>query len=143
MEDNRERLIVIAAGYPDQMQTFLSSNPGLASRFTKTIDFPPYDTAELTEILGAMAKSGGYELPDGIAPVLAPLVENFSNDPNWGNARSIRTVLEKAREAHAVRASSDPDADLQRLEIGDIQAGAAIVERDLRQQAELRARRGR
>src|SRR5258707_15239480 len=55
MEDNRDRIIVIVAGYPKEMRRFISSNPGMASRFTKTIEFPPYSAQELSEIFRAMA----------------------------------------------------------------------------------------
>ena len=59
MEDNRDRLIVIAAGYPDEMRRFIGCNPGLASRFTKTINFPSYEASELASILQVMAKQQG------------------------------------------------------------------------------------
>src|ERR1700746_900736 len=66
MEDNRDRIIVIAAGYPNEMQRFINSNPGLASRFTKTIEFPPYSANELTAVLRVMAKKQNFTLPDDI-----------------------------------------------------------------------------
>ena len=55
MEDNRDRIIVIVAGYPNEMRRFIESNPGLSSRFTKTVDFPRYGAADLCEILRRMA----------------------------------------------------------------------------------------
>lgn len=135
MEDHRERLIVIAAGYPGDMKRFIGANPGLASRFTKTIDFPTYDADELVAILQAMAKSGGYQLPDGLDPKIAPLVDEFGATQAWGNARTVRTLLEKAREAHAVRASSDPSADLQRIEMADIDVAVVNLRATLRESA--------
>lgn len=122
MEDNRDRIVVIVAGYPDQMRQFVGANPGLTSRFTKTIDFPPYSADELCEILVVMAKQQGYGLPDGFADKVRPWVEDARRSADWGNGRSIRTLLERAREAHAVRSMKDDDADLSKIEIADLVA---------------------
>jgi stage V sporulation protein K len=123
MEDHRDRLIVIVAGYPTEMHRFVSSNPGLASRFTKTIDFPPYETSELREIFRAMASEQQYLLPVGLEEILTPWIEAQRHDPQWGNARSMRTLLERVREAHALRTSQDPSANVAGFEIADIEAG--------------------
>ncbi len=122
MEDNRDRLVVIAAGYPDQMETFIAANPGLASRFTKTVDFPAYSTNDLCAILRSMAKSQSFELPGQLEAKLKPWIERRRTGKNWGNAREMRTLLEKAREAQAMRLADDPTADLNRIEIEDIMA---------------------
>jgi stage V sporulation protein K len=122
MEDHRDRLIVIVAGYPAEMHRFIASNPGLASRFTKTIDFPPYAPIELCEIFRAMATEQQYLLPSGFEAQLAPWVEAQRDDPQWGNARSMRTLLERVREAHALRCARDPDADVAQVEPADIAA---------------------
>lgn len=125
MEDNRDRLIVIVAGYPNEMRRFIAANPGLESRFTRTIDFPPYEPAELAQILRLMAKQSGYLVPDNVEAKLAPWVETMRKRENWGNAREIRSLLEHAREAHAMRISDNPGADLSRLEMSDIEAAMA------------------
>src|SRR5205085_2701903 len=117
MEDHRDRLVVIVAGYPAEMHRFIASNPGLASRFTKTIDFPPYASYELCEIFRAMAIEQQYLLPIGFEKRLAPWIESQRLDPQWGNARSMRTLLERAREAHALRTSQDPDANVAEFEL--------------------------
>jgi stage V sporulation protein K len=122
MEDHRDRLIVIVAGYPAEMHRFIASNPGLASRFTKTIDFPPYEAVDLCEIFRAMATEQQYLLPIGFERVLVPWIESQCRDPQWGNARSIRTLLERTREAHALRTSADPDANVAEFELSDIKA---------------------
>ncbi|MBO0734604.1 MAG: AAA family ATPase [Methylocapsa sp.] len=119
MEDNRERIIVIVAGYPNEMRRFIGANPGLASRFTKTIDFPAYDADEMAEILSLMAKRQSFELPQGLAAKLAPWIAENAKREDWGNAREMRTLLEKAREAQALRLAQDPTADLRRLELAD------------------------
>ncbi len=125
MEDNRDRLIVIVAGYPDQMRRFIAANPGLESRFTRTIDFPSYEPAELAQIMRLMAKQSGYVVPEDVDKVFLPWVATMRKRENWGNAREIRTLLEHAREAHAMRVSSMPGADLSRLEVSDIEAAMA------------------
>jgi hypothetical protein len=94
----------------------------LASRFTKTIDFPPYDPIELCEIFRTMATEQQYLLPLGFEEKLAPWIDSQRDDPQWGNARSMRTLLEKVREAHALRTSQDPYANVAEFELSDIEA---------------------
>jgi SpoVK/Ycf46/Vps4 family AAA+-type ATPase len=127
MEDNRDRLVVIVAGYPNEMRRFISSNPGLASRFTKTIDFPSYQTGELCAILRSMAKAQKYDLPNELEVKLKPWIEGERKREDWGNARQMRTLLEKAREVQALRISRDPTADLARIEIADIMTATEIT----------------
>lgn len=122
MEDNRDRIIVIVAGYPDDMRKFITTNPGLAGRFTKTIDFPAYSASELCQIMRLMAKQQGYTLPDNLEDKLVPWVEKERRSEQWSNARSIRSLLERAREAHAVRSMQDRSADLSRIEMADVVA---------------------
>jgi SpoVK/Ycf46/Vps4 family AAA+-type ATPase len=122
MEDNRDRIVVIVAGYPNEMRRFIDSNPGLASRFTKTIEFPAYSADELAAIMRLMAKQQNYALPDELEAKLRPWIENRMRGESWGNAREMRTLLERAREAQAVRIAANPSSDVGRLEIADIQA---------------------
>ena len=63
MEDNRDRIVVIVAGYPNEMQRFIDSNPGLSSRFTKTMDFPSYGASDLCDILRRMAARSNSRCP--------------------------------------------------------------------------------
>jgi AAA+ superfamily predicted ATPase len=129
MEDNRERLIVIVAGYPDRMRRFLASNPGLAGRFSKTIDFPSYSAAELAAILAGMARSQGFSLPPGFEAKVEPWVETSRASPAWGNAREIRNLIEKMREAQAVRLSHDPaSGPLDSLAMPDLDAALRSME---------------
>jgi SpoVK/Ycf46/Vps4 family AAA+-type ATPase len=122
MEDNRDRIVVIVAGYPNEMRRFIDSNPGLASRFTKTIEFPPYSAEELAAILQLMAKRQSYELPGELAGKLKPWLESRMRSESWGNARDMRTLLERAREAQAVRIAANPSSDIATLEMSDLQA---------------------
>jgi SpoVK/Ycf46/Vps4 family AAA+-type ATPase len=120
MEDNRDRVVVIVAGYPNEMNGFIGSNPGLSSRFTRTINFPSYSVADLCEILKRMAAQQKFSLPDDFATTLAPWIEERSKAKDWGNARSMRTLLEKARESQAIRISGDANPDLSRIEAADL-----------------------
>lgn len=129
MEDNRDRLVVIVAGYPGPMRKFISSNPGLASRFTRTVEFPAYSAPDLIEILNRMARAQSYKLPEEASDILRPWIQSRQNSDEWGNAREMRTVLEKARGAQALRLAHAPlGPDLQsltendlRVAIGDLQ----------------------
>jgi SpoVK/Ycf46/Vps4 family AAA+-type ATPase len=120
MEDNRDRIIVIVAGYPNEMRRFIESNPGLSSRFTKTVNFPGYGASDLCEILRRMAARQHFALPDDFVAALTPWIEEHATTRDWGNARSMRTLLEKAREAQAIRISTDAGADLSRIETADL-----------------------
>ncbi len=103
MEDKRDRLVVIVAGYAAPMQTFLAANPGLPSRFTKTIVFPPYSGKELVDIFIGMANTDGLRIAPDSAAALLTYFEDARQNPDFGNARSARTLLERSREAQAVR----------------------------------------
>jgi stage V sporulation protein K len=120
MEDHRDRIIVIVAGYPTEMRHFIDTNPGLAGRFTKTIDFPRYSADELCEILRRMAAQQNFILPEGFEAKIKPWIAERSRADDWANAREMRTLLEKAREAQATRIAGEPSADLSRIETVDI-----------------------
>ncbi len=122
MEDHRDRLVVIVAGYPGPMMRFIASNPGLASRFTRSVEFPAYNPPDLIEILRRMASSQSYHLPADAATVLRPWIQSRQNAEDWGNAREMRTVLEKARGAQALRLSRGMGDNLQDLTLDDLRA---------------------
>jgi GH25 family lysozyme M1 (1,4-beta-N-acetylmuramidase) len=96
MEDHREALIVIVAGYTDPMQSFLASNPGLRSRFTKQVHFPDYGSEELWRIFNHIVDINGYQLSEGAAEAararIAAIYERKGD--NFGNAREMRTLFE-------------------------------------------------
>lgn len=98
MEDNRDNLVVIAAGYPDEMERFLDSNPGLRSRFGKVIRFEDYDEKELMSILRDMTKKADYVLDAKAIQALEKHFEDIEKNPpkNFGNGRYVRNLLEKA-----------------------------------------------
>lgn len=120
MEDHRDRLVVIVAGYPGPMMKFIGSNPGLASRFTRSVEFPAYSPPDLIEILRRMAGGQSYNLPADAEVVLRPYIQSRVNADDWGNAREMRTVLEKARGAQALRLSRRMSDNLQDLTLDDL-----------------------
>ena len=126
MEDNRDRIVVIVAGYPNEMQRFINSNPGLSSRFTKTIEFPPYAANELAAILRVMAKRQNFVLPDDLESSLGPWIKLGMRNKSWGQAREMRTLLERAREAQATRIAHDSSGDVRQLAMADFDAAIRI-----------------
>ncbi len=132
MEDRRERLIVIVAGYPDLMRRFLESNPGLRSRFAREIVFPDYATDELVAITARFARDLEYDLGPGSEDVLRGLFDRSRRGPSFGNARFARTVFEQALNTHALRLAGGDLADvdveaLQTLTQGDLAAAATTL----------------
>jgi len=128
MEDRRDRLVVIVAGYPKQMQDFLDSNPGLPSRFAKTINFPSYTPAELVQITHRLAAAENLLLDPACDAGLVSYFAEAQSRPDFGNGRTARTLLERAREAQARRLApllSSGAVDLSSLTTPDIEA--AIV----------------
>jgi AAA+ superfamily predicted ATPase len=120
MEDNRDRVVVIVAGHPDKMHRFLESNPGLASRFSRRIEFPPYSDEELFEIFNRLAAQQQFALPSGCDALMRPWLESARHRENWGNARSVRTLLDRVHKAQAVRIAGDLTADLGQITTEDV-----------------------
>jgi AAA+ superfamily predicted ATPase len=105
MEDHRDDLVVIAAGYPRPMRDFLGSNPGLESRFTRFINFPDYSAAELVEIFQRAAARADYELAADTTPILHEVCRQLreTTSESFGNARAIRNLFERVTVAQANR----------------------------------------
>ncbi|MEW1550905.1 right-handed parallel beta-helix repeat-containing protein [Streptomyces tsukubensis] len=106
MEDHREDVAVIAAGYSSEMEGFLTSNPGLASRFTRTIEFGNYSVDELVTITESMCRSNLYELGPGTSRALAAHYEAMERGAAFGNGRAARRVFEEMVDRQAVRLST-------------------------------------
>lgn len=109
MEDHRDRLVVIVAGYPRLMNEFLSSNPGLRSRFAREITFPDYTGDELVAITHKLVNDADYELGNDVEPVLNLILSRAPRDEAFGNARYARNLFEQAINRQAVRLSEDPE----------------------------------
>ena len=107
MEDNRDDLVVVVAGYPDLMNQFLNSNPGLQSRFNKFIYFEDYQEDELFDILLMNCKKLQFELSDNAKKFVKKVIKDLLNDKpsNFGNAREMRNYLEYAIQNQATRLS--------------------------------------
>ena len=103
MENHRDDLVVILAGYKDRMDTFFQSNPGMSSRIAHHIDFPDYSETELGEIAGKMVGTMNYRLDDEARRVLDDYIRLRKQQPHFANARSIRNALDRARLRQANR----------------------------------------
>lgn len=117
MEDDRDRLVVILAGYTEDMKRFIDSNPGLQSRFNRYIEFPDYSAEELLQIFEVNMCKYDYHFGDGAKEVLRQYLENAvaNKDANFGNGRFVRNVFEKALERQANRLASENNLTTERL----------------------------
>ena len=138
-EDDRDNLIIILAGHEKQMEAFLASNPGLASRFATRIKFSSYSPAELMALAVSLLERRGEVLDVGARPVLWSMLEDVGRrrlTDELGNARFIRNLLAQAAEARDVRvmtASAEPEpADLVTIRAGDLQRAFAELTSQLR-----------
>ena len=140
MEDHRDDLVVIVAGYTDEMHDFLTSNPGLISRFNKYIDFPDYTDDELMAILEMNAKRQGYSITDEAKRVVRSMLTGMtlSERMDFGNARGMRNTLEKLVQAQANRLAVCED-EITRdmlLTITEADAKAALTDESEQKQAD-------
>jgi Holliday junction resolvasome RuvABC ATP-dependent DNA helicase subunit len=112
MEDHRDDLVVVVAGYEADMDRFLASNPGLASRFARRIRFPDYDDLQLVQIFKSMAETTGVKLGDGVEQKVVEMLKATPRGPSFGNARFMRMVFERAMGRQALRVTSGSDETL-------------------------------
>jgi probable Rubsico expression protein CbbX len=127
MENDRDKLVVILAGYKDRMDGFFESNPGMSSRIAHHLDFAPYNLDELTAIGRAMLADASYYLSEAAEAAFREYLTVRMGQPRFANARTVRNELERARLRHAHRLASDPELsrsmdDLMRLEPADVRA---------------------
>jgi SpoVK/Ycf46/Vps4 family AAA+-type ATPase len=121
MEDHREELVVIVAGYPTEMRRFVDANPGLSSRFTRTLTFDDYSTPELVQIVEQQAAEHDYALAPVARAALLDYFEAAPRGPGFGNGRYARKVFQQMTERHANRVAelTDPSTEELRTLLAD------------------------
>jgi len=133
MENHRDDLVVILAGYKDRMEQFFRSNPGLSSRVAHHIDFPDYTSAQLLAIGQLMLQQMQYTLSREAEAALGEYIELRQAQPNFANARSIRNALDRARLRQATRLFAQRDkplsaGDLMTIAAQDIRASRVFAQ---------------
>lgn len=126
MEDDRDKLVVIIAGYTNEMKRFIDSNPGLQSRFNRYINFPDYSAGELVKIFHMYMKKNQYTISDEADQMLKEKLEYAveHKDRNFGNARYVRNIFEKSIQAQANRLEGRTglsDRQLTEITLADIE----------------------
>jgi probable Rubsico expression protein CbbX len=112
MENQRDDLVVILAGYKDRMDAFFRSNPGMSSRIAHHLDFPDYPAADLLWIADKMLEQQNYRFGPGAREAFAEYVSHRILQPHFANARSVRNALDRARLRQASRLFADKDREL-------------------------------
>ena len=133
MENQREDLVVIFAGYKDRMDSFYESNPGLSSRVANHIDFPDYTPEELLQIGRLMLEEQQYRMTSDAEELLLAYIDKRKNLPLFANARTIANAIDAARMRHANRMFNSGDkiltkSDLVTLEVEDIRESSLFSE---------------
>jgi probable Rubsico expression protein CbbX len=131
MENDRDNLVVILAGYKDRMDSFFESNPGMSSRVAHHLDFAAYQTDELLAIGHLMLDKSSYYLSPAAMAAFRDYLSQQMTQPQFANARSVRNALESARLRHAHRLAAEPERpwsrdDLMRLEPLDVLPRATV-----------------
>ena len=129
MENQRDDLVVILAGYKDRMDTFFRSNPGMSSRIAHHIDFPDYAPDELLAIAEAMVKETNYRFDDAALVAMRDYIERRLRQPHFANGRSIRNALDRVRLRQASRIFDDAMASGAMANSADL---SLIAEADIR-----------
>jgi probable Rubsico expression protein CbbX len=132
MENNRDDLVVILAGYADRMDTFFQSNPGMRSRIAHHLDFPDYAAPELLQIADKLLAAQNYRFADGAREAFDDYLGRRMQQPHFSNARSVRNALDRARLRQASRLFADPERalsrdDLTTLNAADIRASRVFA----------------
>jgi probable Rubsico expression protein CbbX len=129
MENNRDDLVVILAGYKDRMDTFFQSNPGMSSRIAHHLDFPDYAVDELLHIAGKMLAEQNYRFGPGAQEAFETYLGLRLRQPHFANARSVRNALDRARLRQASRLFADRDRQLNADDLTTIAASDILASR--------------
>ena len=129
MENQRDDLVVILAGYKDRMDTFFQSNPGMSSRIAHHIDFPDYAVSELQQIAGKMLALQNYRFGAGAAEAFEHYLQLRLRQPHFANARSVRNALDRARLRQASRLFADRDRQLDADDLSTIEPADILASR--------------
>ena len=135
MENHRDDLVVILAGYQDRMDTFFQSNPGMSSRVAHHISFPDYGVEELLQIAEKMLQSQNYAFGDGTAEVMAQYLQKRVQRPHFANARSVRNALDRARLRQASRLYADRERVLSAADLSTLLPEDLLASRVFQPQA--------
>ena len=129
MENQRDDLVVILAGYKDRMDTFFQSNPGMSSRIAHHLDFPDYSGEELLAIAQRMLDTAHYRFGEGAREVFTSYLERRIVQPHFANARSVRNALDRARLRQASRLFADRDRVLDADALSTLEAADILASR--------------
>jgi len=129
MENQRDDLVVILAGYKDRMDTFFMSNPGMNSRIAHHIDFPDYQEEELAQIAQHMLQAQNYRFDDEAQAAFDQYLHLRKQQPHFANARSVRNALERARLRQASRLFANPDKELTAEDLSTLNAQDILASR--------------
>ncbi|WP_417666318.1 CbbX protein [Roseibium sp.] len=129
MENNRDDLVVILAGYGDRMDKFFESNPGFRSRIAHHIDFPDYEDDELLQIAEKMLAEQNYHFDDAARALMADYIRLRRTQPHFANARSVRNALDRARLRQANRIFEGAKGPVTAGDLSTIVAGDIAVSR--------------
>ncbi|MCW7538621.1 CbbX protein [Aquabacterium sp. A7-Y] len=129
MENQRDDLVVILAGYKDRMERFFRSNPGMSSRIAHHLDFPDYSPSELLSIAGKLLAEQDYRFGPAAEAAFARYLERRIVQPHFANARSVRNALERARLRQASRLFADAERAYTREELSTVAAEDILASR--------------
>ena len=129
MENQRNDLVVIVAGYKDRMDTFFKSNPGMSSRIAHHLDFPDYSVTELLQIAARMLDASNYRFAPGAEEVFDAYLRRRITQPHFANARSVRNALDRARLRQASRLFADRERQLSVEDLSTIVAADILASR--------------
>jgi probable Rubsico expression protein CbbX len=129
MENQRDDLVVILAGYQDRMNTFFQSNPGMSSRIAHHLDFPDYSVSELLQISDKTLAAQNYRFGEGAREAFEKYLGRRVAQPHFANARSVRNALDRSRLRQASRLFADRDRILVAEDLCTIEAADILASR--------------